>query len=189
MDGTGSRKDISPRQGEVRILIAGAGGQGILLLGRVLAQALLSRGREVSWLPSYGAEVRGGTCKCMLVTSPDEISSPYVFHPDYLLVMNEPSYRKYTPTLDSRGTVFYNRTLIPQEILDVKVSNIAVAATEIALDCGEIRTANMVMLGAFAKYSGIVELESLMQAFPLFIRRKEILELDREAIRRGYESF
>ncbi len=189
MDRTKSYKNISPRQGEVKILIAGAGGQGILLLGRVLAQALLSDGKEVSWLPSYGAEVRGGTCKCMLVTSDEEISSPYVFHPDYLLVMNEPSYKKYVPALAPEGIVFYNRTLIPQDILDADISNIAVAATDIALDCGEIKTANMVMLGAFARHSGIVELEGLSEAFPLFIRRREILELDREAIRRGYEYF
>ena len=173
---------------ESKILIAGSGGQGILLLGKVLAHSLLSEGRNVSWLPSYGAEVRGGTCKCMVTASDDEIASPYIFKPDYLIVMNEPSYLKYSPLLDFRGLVFYNQTLIGKEVLNPALKNMPFPATDIALEIGDIRIANMVILGFFIKQSHIVQAETVKKILPDFIKNRKILELDRAALEKGLSN-
>lgn len=201
MDKGRSNKNISSRTAEVKgiscwesakfshgikILIAGAGGQGILLMGKILAQALLSEGKQVTWLPSYGAEVRGGTCKCMVVTSNDEITSPYIFHPDYLIVMNEPSYLKYSTLVDAQGLIFYNHTLLSKEVLNPQLSNIKVKATEFALKIGEVKSANMVMLGAFIKHSGIVKFQTVIETLPQFVKREEILQLDKKAFKQGF---
>ena len=171
---------------EVKIFIAGAGGQGILLMGKILARSLLLEGKNVSWLPSYGAEVRGGTCKCMVVASEDEISSPYIFHPQYLIVMNEPSYKKYSPLLDDEGLIFYNQTLVNKEALNPRLKNLALPATEVALKLGEIKTANMVMLSAFIKYSKLVQFDTLLYVLPQLVKNKEILQLDEKAIQEGF---
>lgn len=173
---------------ESKIIIAGSGGQGILLLGKVLARSLLSEGRNVSWLPSYGAEVRGGTCRCMIVASDAEIPSPYIFNPGYLIIMNEPSYLKYSPLLDSRGLIFYNQTLIKKEVLNPALKNMAFPATDIALEMGDIRIANMIILGFFIKHTHIVQAETVQKILPDFIKNKKILELDIAALEKGLSN-
>jgi 2-oxoglutarate ferredoxin oxidoreductase subunit gamma len=185
VDRRGGVQDLSVGEGEVRILIAGAGGQGILLMGKVLTYALLLEGNQVSWLPSYGAEVRGGTCKCMVVFSNEEVYSPYIFKPDYLIVMNEPSYRKYVKLIEKGKRIFYNSSLIKKEVLNSDLDNIGIEATKIAKDLGDIRIANMVMLGAFISHSGILKAERIYEVLPLFVKDKKLLKLDEEAFRKG----
>ncbi len=188
MDKRRSNKNISLGESEVEILIAGAGGQGILLSGKVLSLGFLIEDKEVSWFPSYGAEVRGGTCKCMVVASESEISSPYITHPYYLIVMNEPSYNKYYPTLVEGGTIFYNQTLIKDDLLlGAKDKNIPVPATDIASELGDMRCTNMVMLGAFIKHTGILKPETLSSALDSFVKNEKILKIDKEALKRGFD--
>ena len=186
MDRKRGNQDISDRKSEVKILFAGAGGQGILLMGKVLAQSLLLEGSQLSWFPSYGAEVRGGTCKCMVTSSTDEIASPYIIHPDYLIVMNEPSYVKYTPSLDSKGVIFYNQSLLGENVLNTALNNVSIPATEIASEIGNVRCANMTILGCFIKHTGIVKIETVEQALPDLIEHKELLKLDIAALDKGY---
>jgi len=186
MDRKRGNQGISDRTGEVKILFAGSGGQGILLMGKVLAQSLLLEGSQLSWFPSYGAEVRGGTCKCMVTVSTDEIASPYIIHPDYLIVMNEPSYVKYSSLLDSGGVIFYNQSLLEENVLNIVLDNVSIPATEIASEIGDVRCANMVILGCFIKHTGIVRIETVEQALPGLIKHKEILKFDIVALNKGY---
>ena len=186
MDRERSNQDISFRTSEVKILIAGAGGQGVLLMGRVLSQSFLLEEKQVTWFPSYGAEVRGGTCKCMVVSSNQEIASPYITCPDYLIVMNEPSYIKYSPSLEVKGVIFYNQSLLKENVLNAGIKNISISATETALKIGDIRCANMVMLGCFISRTKIVKIETVEEVLPVVIRHKETLGFNIEALRQGY---
>ncbi|MDP8215940.1 MAG: 2-oxoacid:acceptor oxidoreductase family protein [Candidatus Kaelpia imicola] len=186
MDRERDSKDISLGQSEVKVIIAGSGGQGILLLGKILAQGLLEEDKNVSWLSSYGAEVRGGTCRCMVVGSDNEISSPCISNPDCLIVMNQPSYQRYTPLLKEDSMVCYNSSLIAEDILNKELSNTAVAATEEAKKLGNSKCANMVMLGKFIKESSLIELETAIDALDRFIKNRDILELDKQALEKGF---
>ncbi|MDP8234428.1 MAG: 2-oxoacid:acceptor oxidoreductase family protein [Candidatus Saelkia tenebricola] len=186
MDRERSNQDISCGTSEVKILISGAGGQGVLLMGKILSQSFLLEEKQVTWFPSYGAEVRGGTCKCMVVASSQEIASPYVTCPDYLIVMNEPSYIKYAPAVDSKGVLFYNQSLLKENVLDAGIKNVSIPVTEMALKIGDIRCANMVMLGCFINYTKIVKVETVEEVLPIVIRHKETLGSNIEALKQGY---
>ena len=188
MDKRRDSKDISLGQSEVKIIIAGSGGQGILLLGKILAQSLLEEDKNVSWLPSYGAEVRGGTCKCMVVGSDNEVSSPCIASPDCLIIMNQPSYKKYTHLLKKDAAVFYNSSLIASNTLNEELSNIAADATEAANRLGNLKCANMVMLGKFIRESALIKLETAIGVLDKFIKNKDILELDKRALEKGFSD-
>ena len=188
MDRKRGSKDISLGQSEVKVIIAGSGGQGILLLGKILAQGLLEEDKNVSWLSSYGAEVRGGTCRCMVVGSDNEIASPNIANPDCLIVMNQPSYERYAPLLKEGSIVCYNSSLIAEDLLNRELSNAAVAATEEAEKLGNSKCANMVMLGKFIKTSALIELETAISALDRFIKNKDILELDKLALEKGFND-
>jgi 2-oxoglutarate ferredoxin oxidoreductase subunit gamma len=192
MDRRKSNKDIYLRKEEVnsissngvKILIAGAGGQGILALGKILAQSFLLDDKNVTWLPSYGAEVRGGACKCMVVVSQDEIASPYIFNPDYFIVMNEQSYKKYAHSLNPQGKIFYNETLIKNEILIPDIFHIPVPATRIAIKLNNPKVANIVMLAKFIKEEKLISPQIIDDVISNF--KKEFYELNKEAFQLGF---
>ncbi|MDD5614012.1 MAG: 2-oxoacid:acceptor oxidoreductase family protein [Candidatus Omnitrophica bacterium] len=188
MDRKRSNKNIPFGQSEIKILIAGSGGQGILLLGKILSQSLLRENRNVSWLPSYGAEVRGGTCKCMVVTSESDISSPYIYHPDFILAMNEPSYRRYAPAIAKEGLIFYNSSLIGSSILNKNVENISIDATNIAKDLGDLKCANMVMLGRFIRHTSLASKDTVEKVLSESVKAESVLKLDIAALKRGFEN-
>jgi 2-oxoglutarate ferredoxin oxidoreductase subunit gamma len=148
---------------ETRIIIAGSGGQGILFLGKVLSFAGMLEGREVTWFPSYGAEMRGGTANCTVILSSDMIGSPVVLRPDILVIMNKTSFDKFQPRVKKDGLIFYDRSLIKDPTVRHDVRTVAVPATEIASSAGNTKSANMVMLGAVLAETGLLKKSSVMK--------------------------
>ncbi len=181
------RNKVADKFKNPKIKVAGFGGQGILLLGLVLAQAGMLEEYHVSWLPSYGPEMRGGTANCHVNISEFEIASPLVSIPTALLVMNRPSLEKFEPTVKSGGLIIYDSSLIDIEPSRKDVEVIAVPATKIADDIGSTKVANMVMLGAYIGYTGILTKESVFDALDIVVKRKELNELNRKAIEAGIE--
>lgn len=171
-----------------RIMLAGFGGQGIILAGKILAHAAMIEGKEVSHFPSYGAEMRGGTCNCAVIVSEKLISSPMVIHPDILLAMNGPSYTKFLSKCGGGALVIVNSSLVSDTGKRTDVREASVDATRIAEELGNVRAANMVMLGAFVKHSGLLSLESMIEAMKQNVssRNSALIDLNRRALESGY---
>ena len=180
---------VAPRTGfeNPAIKVAGFGGQGVLLLGAALAQAGLLEDYHVSWLPSYGPEMRGGTANCHVNIRDIEIGSPMVSNPSVLIALNRPSLEKFEKDVLKDGLIIYDTSLIDigVERKDVKV--LAIPATEMADKLGNTRTANMVTLAAYAAYSGLFSKEVLYETLKSAIKRKRLQEINRKAIDVGYE--
>jgi 2-oxoglutarate ferredoxin oxidoreductase subunit gamma len=146
------------------VLMAGFGGQGMLLAGKVLAQAAMREGLQVSWLPSYGPEMRGGTANVIVCISPEPVASPLVSRPDALLAMNLPSLDRFEPKVAKQGTIVINATLVARgaERDDCRVVRVDTRA--LALAAGNERAANFVMLGAYVGATGILPVEAVEAA-------------------------
>ena len=187
--GRPERSDRRQSVGEDRFKIAGFGGQGVLLMGVVLAQAGMQEGRKVSWMPSYGPEMRGGTAYTSVTLADQEIGSPLIQNPTVLVAMNGPSLERFAGDVVPGGAIFFNSSLVPEPPDRQHVSIVAVPATEIADRLGNRRVANMVMLGAMvARGSGPSE-EALRAALPVVLKsRPELLELNRTAIAAGIDA-
>jgi 2-oxoglutarate ferredoxin oxidoreductase subunit gamma len=176
---------------EKSFVFAGFGGQGVILAGKVLAQAGADRGLQVTWLPSYGPEMRGGTANCTVVLSDDPIGSPVVDNPTALVAMNLPSFDRFEKTVARGGVILVNSSLItrPTERNDVRV--LSVPANDVALSLGNPQTANMVALGAIIKATGIISLESIKSAMARILSHKnsaEIIALNEQALDAGYNA-
>jgi 2-oxoglutarate ferredoxin oxidoreductase subunit gamma len=172
------------------IVIAGFGGQGIMLAGKLLAQTAMNAGKEVTYMPSYGAEVRGGTANCMVVISEREIACPVVGNPDSLIVMNKASLHKFGPRLKKGGLLIMNSSLIdetPQ--IDDSIEIIAIPADELAVELGNKKSANMVALGVYIQKRGHLSIETTAQALPETIaeRYHNTLPVNTAALKRGAE--
>ncbi len=172
---------------EVRLKIAGFGGQGILYLGEVLATAGMREGYHVSWLPSYGPEMRGGTAHCHVTVSPKMVGSPIVEHATHLIAMNRPSLEKFTRDVNPGGMVIYDSSLIDVEPPRDDVVAVPVAATKAADEIGAARVANIVMLGAFVARMGYPALETVVNAVAEAGGRAELIALNKKALAAGYE--
>ncbi len=168
---------------EKGIVIAGFGGQGILFLGKTIANAAMLSGKEVTWFPSYGAEIRGGTANCTVVISDELIGSPVLSSIDILIVFNDASLKRFSPRLKPEGILFYDSSVIRER----PSSGIDVPATEMAAEEGNTRGANMVMLGAFVAATGILSPESLYRTLEETIppSRIKMLELNRRLVEKG----
>jgi 2-oxoisovalerate ferredoxin oxidoreductase beta subunit len=171
----------------LQIRVAGFGGQGVLLLGEVLAEAGLDAGMEVSWLPSYGPEMRSGTSNCHVRISRDPIDSPLVTKPDVLFALNEPSLRKFLPSVAPGGWVVYNGDRVPEGCLRPDIHTIARDFTEAAEAVGGARVANMVMLGALLQATGILPMQHVIAALRRLVKNLHFLAIDRRALERGAE--
>jgi 2-oxoglutarate ferredoxin oxidoreductase subunit gamma len=169
------------------LIMAGFGGQGIISGGIMLAYTGMMDGLNVTFFPAYGAEMRGGTANCSVVISSDPVASPVVGAPDTVLVMNEPSLAKFEPMLKPGGLLFLNTSLVNSKPKRTDVTVINVAANAIAEELGNIKCANMVMLGAYAKKTGAVKLETLKNNMKkVYPRAKDaLLDLNKQAIERG----
>jgi len=172
------------------LIIAGFGGQGIMLAGKLLAQTAMNSGKEVTYMPSYGAEVRGGTANCMVVIAENEIACPVVGNPDSLIIMNKASLVKFTPRLKNPGLLIFNSSLIdtdPQVGDSVEV--LRLPADEIAVELGNIKAANMVALGAYLQIRGLFGIETAINALPEILAQRyhKTLPLNNEALRKGSE--
>ncbi len=180
---------VTPRPGfeNPEIKVAGFGGQGVLLLGAALAQAGLLEDYHVSWLPSYGPEMRGGTANCHVNIRDIEIGSPMVSNPTVLIALNRPSLEKFEEDVVKDGLIIYDTSLIDIDVKRKDVKILAIPATEIADKLGNTRTANMVTLAAYAAYTGLFSKEVLYETLKSAIKRKRLQEINRKAIDEGYE--
>ena len=170
------------------LLIAGFGGQGVLFAGKCIAYKGLFEGRELSWLPSYGPEMRGGTANCSVILSDEPVGSPIVSKPDVLIAMNLPSLDKYEKAVKPGGTVIVDSTLIERKVERTDVKVCYVPATMLAKEMGAPTLANMVMMGRFIRVSGAIKMEGLEDAMKKVISAKhaDLLELNVKAINLGY---
>jgi 2-oxoisovalerate ferredoxin oxidoreductase beta subunit len=177
-----------PQTLDMRIKIAGFGGQGVLMLGEVLAEAGLESGYEVSWLPSYGPEMRSGTSNCHVRLSSAPIDSPVVSKPNVLLAMNEPSLRKFLPAVETGGLVLYNDSATPEGCTRPDVRIVARPFTEMADRLGASKVANIVMLGSLLEAAGLLEQERVTAALRRLVKSDRWYQLDVEALERGREA-
>lgn len=174
---------------DLHIRVAGFGGQGVLLLGEVLAEAGLDAGLEVSWLPSYGPEMRSGTSNCHVRLSKHSIDSPLVASPNVLVAMNEPSLRKFVATVRSGGWVFYNGDAIPEGLERSDVHALALPFTRVAHELGDARAANMVMLGALLETIPALPRTCIDAALKGLVKNPKWYALDERALARGRELY
>lgn len=173
---------------EFDVICAGFGGQGIMVMGNLLAYAAMDEGRNVTFFPSYGPEMRGGTANCTVVISNGEIGSPIVGHPVSTIIMNHPSLTKFEPLMRPDGLMMLNSSLVDSSHVqrsDIRV--VAVPSIDLAREVGNDRLVNMVMLGAFVQSSGVVELssvESVMEA-AFSPHYHKLIPKNIEAVRKG----
>ena len=171
----------------LKVLLAGQGGQGVLSAGRFLAECGLHEGKEVSYLPAYGPEMRGGEANCAVVVSDEPIGSPLVSEPPVLVAMNKPSLMKFMPMMPAGGTLLYNASLIEGVELRTDVTVIPVACNEVAEQLGNGRVSNMVMLGAIQAATGVVTDDNLVQTLRDWLGEKKahLLDINLKAIEAG----
>lgn len=172
-----------------QILIAGFGGQGVLFAGKVLAYKGLEENKQISWLPSYGPEMRGGTANCSVIVSDTPVGSPIVSEPDILIVMNLPSLDKYENAAVPGAKVFIDSFLIERKVERSDIEAYYIPATKIAREMGIPTLANMVLLGKVIKETGVVSMEGLKDALAKTVSAKhpELLEANLKAIQAGYD--
>ncbi len=172
---------------QVEIIFSGFGGQGVLFAGQLLAHTALENDLHVTWFPSYGPEMRGGTAHCTVILSEDEIGSPVVRNPKAAVVMNLPSLDKYEPLVTPGGTLVINQSLVDREPSRGDIDLVLVPANEIAEELGETRLANMVMLGALMQRLGTFTLDQIGEALGKHIpdRHRDLLKDNLRALERG----
>ena len=172
------------------IIIAGFGGQGVLFGGQVLTYAAMDAGKEVTWIPSYGPEMRGGTANCTVVIADEEIGSPMVEHPPLAIALNLPSFDKYEQELQSGGTLIVNKSMVdrPAKRTDIKV--VFVPCNEIAEEVGDKKLLTVVAVGALLTALTELSLDDVKKALEghMPARHKDLLSKNLEALRRGYEA-
>lgn len=175
----------------VSSIFAGFGGQGVMLMGQIVAQSGMNEGKEVSWLPSYGPEMRGGTANCSVIVSEAPIASPIIDHNATCLVaMNAPSLDKFEADLLPGGVVLINSSLIDKKVTREDVTAYYVPCNELANDLGNLKVSNMVMLGAFVEATGAVEPESVLGAMEkkLGMSKAHLMDINRQAFEVGAKA-
>jgi 2-oxoisovalerate ferredoxin oxidoreductase beta subunit len=170
---------------EMGIKIAGFGGQGVLLLGQLLAEMGMREGLEVSWLPSYGPEMRSGSAHCHVCLSKDRIGSPLLSHPDVLIAMNEISLRKFAAQVKPGGTIIYGRESLPADIEIPQAQVVCIPASEIADKLGSAKVANVVIMGALLEETECLLPSTAMRVLEAKVKNAALLELDRKALDAG----
>jgi 2-oxoglutarate ferredoxin oxidoreductase subunit gamma len=170
------------------LILAGFGGQGVLLIGKLLAYAGMKAGLEVTWMPAYGPEMRGGTCNCTVVLSDRQVGSPVSNRPHGAIVLNLQSIDKFEPLVRPGGILVYNTSLINRAASRADIVAVPVAANQIALDAGSGKAANMVALGAFLGASGIVNPDLIREVLAeTFAGRQKIVQLNQACLSKGLE--
>jgi 2-oxoglutarate ferredoxin oxidoreductase subunit gamma len=171
------------------IILAGFGGQGVLFTGQLLAYAGIAENLYVTWIPSYGPEMRGGTANCTVILSDEEIGAPVVRNPTVAMVFNNPSFEKYAPLVKSDGLLVVNTSLIDHHSEREDISIKLIQASDIATELGNMRMANMVMLGTMLRHTPIVSLDTVKQQLTLHLsdRQRKWLEPNKSALDRGFE--
>jgi 2-oxoglutarate ferredoxin oxidoreductase subunit gamma len=171
------------------VMFAGFGGQGILLIGKLLAHAAMEEGYEVAWIPSYGPEMRGGTAYCTVVIGTQPIGSPIIKNPTHLIAMNRPSLEKFAPVIKPGGVVLINLSLIPIDSGRKDVDELKVPAQDIATSVGNGKAANIVALAAFVARSKLVSIETLKHCIEVeFAKRPKLIPLNLKAMAEGVKA-
>jgi 2-oxoglutarate ferredoxin oxidoreductase subunit gamma len=172
---------------QTEILIAGFGGQGILFAGQLLAYAALDAGMEVTWIPSYGPEMRGGTANCTVTISDEEIGAPTVRNPTAALIFNLPSFDRYEPLVKPGGVLIANQSLIDRSFQRTDLSAVMIPANQIAESLGDKRLTNMVMMGALLELLPVLSIEAIEGTLSTHLpeRHRRLLPLNSKALREG----
>ncbi len=174
---------------KMEMICAGFGGQGVLTIGKFLAQAGMVEGKKVSWLPSYGPEMRGGTANVSVVLSDEDIASPLVTQPDILVALNQPSLDKFGPSVRTKGIVFINTDMCPHKLKRDDLEYVYAPMSKIAAEIGTQKVINMIAIGMIIGKTKVVSYktieEQLIEAFKL--KNPEILDLNIEAVKKGME--
>ncbi len=170
------------------IIMSGFGGQGVMVMGQLLTYAGMLEDKQVSWIPSYGPEMRGGTANCSIIVSDLAIGAPIVSEPHAVVAMNLPSIAKFAPSILPGGVLVINSSLVDQGCDRTDIKTYMVPANEIAAELGNGKVANMIILGALVAATGIVAVDSLIKAFAkVFASKPDLLTINEQAIRRGME--
>jgi 2-oxoglutarate ferredoxin oxidoreductase subunit gamma len=169
------------------IIISGFGGQGTLFAGQLLAYAAMDSGHHVTWIPSYGPEMRGGKARCTVIVSDEEIGSPLVRRPSAAIVLNIPSMDAFEPAVKPGGVLVVNSSLVPRKSERDDMRVIYAPATDMAEELGNVRLANVICLAALVKATGVVSLEAVEQALDDHLpeRHRKLLGLNKEAMGKG----
>jgi len=172
---------------QTEIVLAGFGGQGVLFAGQMLAYAGMDSGMEVTWIPSYGPEMRGGTANCTVIIADEEIGSPLVRHPKAAVILNLPSLDKYEPTIIKGGVLIANSSLINRTIQRADLDSVLIPANELAEELGNRRLINVIMLGALLARLPVLPLKALEDALRNHLpeRHKKLLPVNLEALHKG----
>ena len=173
-----------------QITVSGFGGQGVLSIGKSLVEAGMDEGLEVTWAPSYGPEMRGGTANCSVVISDKPIGSPVFTHPTELIAMNLPALEKFEPKVVEGGLIIVNSSVVEQKVERTDVKAYYVPCIDIATELGNTKVANMVMLGAYSKATGALKVETVQEMIKnMFTGRKaKLVPMNMEALQKGMES-
>jgi len=169
------------------VIMAGFGGQGLMFIGKLLAYSSMKVGKHVTWIPSYGPEMRGGTANCTVVVSDEEIGSPVITSPQALIVMNNPSLEVFESRLQPKGILFLNSSLVTSQVKRRDIEVISIPADDIAMKVGEKRTANMVMLGAYIARTKVVSKKGILEGLKEFFAKKQFLDVNIQAFQKGVE--
>lgn len=174
---------------QTEIIISGFGGQGVLFAGQLLAYSALDSEKQVTWFPSYGPEMRGGTAHCIVIISSDAIGSPVVRNPTAAIVMNLPSLERYEPLVKEGGVLIVNSSMVDRSVKRDDLTVVEVPADEIAEEMGNRRLANLVLVGALLQKFPVIDLDIILKALDTHIpeRHKEMIELNKQALRRGFQ--
>ncbi len=174
---------------QTEVIMSGFGGQGLMSIGKLLALAGLEEGKEVTWLPSYGPEMRGGTANCTVVIGDKAIGSPLISSPTAALVMNQPSLEKFAPTLKKSGLLVVNSSMIPIRSDRTDITSFRIRANELSTELGNKRAANLVMLGAYLGLDEVVSHKTLLKAIEkTFASKKQFIDVNCKCFMKGYET-
>lgn len=170
-----------------KVIMAGFGGQGIMSIGQMLTYAGMNEGKEVSWMPSYGPEMRGGTANCHVIVSDHEVASPVINDATTALILNKPSLTKFETSVRSGGSMLINSSLVDIDSSREDVYTYMIPANDIAVELGNVKTANMVMLGAFIELTKAVEVDTIFAALKKVLGEKKahLFDVNIEAFKRG----
>jgi 2-oxoglutarate ferredoxin oxidoreductase subunit gamma len=174
---------------ETSIIIAGFGGQGALFAGQLLAYAGMDSGRHVTWIPSYGPEMRGGTANCTVIIGDDPIGAPLVTQPDVAVVFNKPSFDKYEPIVKSGGLLVVNRSIVSDQTGRADIEAVYVAANAIAEEFGTTKMMNMVLIGAMLRRRPVLDLADVAKALEEHLppSKAHLIEANLSVLQRGYD--
>ncbi|MEA2066142.1 MAG: 2-oxoacid:acceptor oxidoreductase family protein [Thermotogota bacterium] len=172
------------------LIIAGFGGQGVMLMGQVLATAAMIEDKHSTWLPSYGPEMRGGTANCTVVISEEMIGSPIADTPTSVIAMNIPSLLKFEEKLSPEGLLIINSSVVDREPSRKDIQVAKIDANKIAEEIGNLRVANMVVLGAYVEKTGLISMESIEKAFErkLTGKKAKLIDMNTKAVKAGMEA-